>query len=372
MNMPKSNKHETEDSLRISKERFEQVAEVAREMIWEVDAEGLYTYASGLSKSIFGYDSEQLVGEKHFYDLRPEIHKEEFKRSVFDAFEKKTVIRELLNPAVTKDGRVVWLSTNGVPLLSPSGKLLGYRGSDADITDRFKAEQDKKILEEQLCQAQRMDSVGRLAGAVAHDFNNCLQVILGFTELILLDADKSSSQYSHLLEVRRAAKQAADITNQLLAFNRKQVVAPQTLNLNDIVTQQQKMLTRLIGENITLELNFEKELPNISADPGNIQQVIMNLSVNARDAMPVGGTLTIRTSTAVFSKKDVVSGSNVREGRFACISLSDTGIGMTKEVISNIFEPFFTTKGCGNGAGLGLSVVHGVVKQNNGWIHVYS
>ncbi len=370
--MPECKKNETEDALRISNERFKQVAEVTREMIWEVDSEGLYTYVGGLSKSILGYEPEMLIGGKYFYDLHPEIQKEEFKKSVFDAFGRKAVIRELLNPAVSKDGRVVWFSTNAVPVLAPSGKLLGYRGSDIDITDRFKAEQERKIIEEQLCQAQRMDSVGRLAAGVAHDFNNCLQVILGFTELTLLDADKSSTEYSHLLEVRRAAKQAADITNQLLVFNRKQVVAPQILNLNDIVSQQQKILNRLIGENIILELNLEKGLPNISADPGNIQQVIMNLSVNARDAMPAGGTLTVRTSTAVFSERDVVSGSNVREGRFACLSVSDTGTGMTKEVISNIFEPFFTTKGIGNGTGLGLSVVHGIVKQHNGWIHVYS
>jgi two-component system cell cycle sensor histidine kinase/response regulator CckA len=361
-----------EDDLKISRERFDQVAEVTREMIWEVNAEGLYTYVSGLSKSILGYEPWQLIGEKYFYDRHPEIEKEEFKKSVFDAFERKAVIRELLNPSVSRDGRIVWLSTNGVPVLDPSGKLLGYRGSDIDITDRFKAEQEKKVLEEQLCQTQRMDSIGRLAGGVAHDFNNCLQVILGFSELILIDADRASPEYSNLLEVRRAAKQAAEITNQLLIFNRKQVVALQILNINDIAVQQQKMLKRLIGENIIFELNLEKDLPNIYADPGNIQQVIMNLSVNARDAMPEGGTLTIRTSSAVFSEKDSVAGSNVREGKFACISVSDSGTGMTKEVISHIFEPFFTTKGIGNGTGLGLSVVHGIVEQHNGWIHVYS
>jgi PAS domain S-box-containing protein len=370
--MPECKKNAVEEALRISEERFEQVAEVTREMIWEVDSEGLYTYVSGLSRSILGYEPGQLVGKKHFYDLHPELQKDEFKKSIFETFERKDIIRELLNPAVSKDGRIVWLSTNGVPVIEPSGKLLGYRGSDIDITDRFNADREKRKLEEQLCQAQRMDSVGRLAGGVAHDFNNCLQVILGFTELILLDTDKSSTVYSNLLEVRRAAKQAADITNQLLAFNRKQVIAPQILNLNDVTAQQQKMLKRIIGENIILELNLEKELPNIYADMGNIQQVIINLAVNARDAMPIGGTLTLRTSEAFFSKKDVLSGSNVRDGRFACLSVSDTGTGMTKEIISHIFEPFFTTKGIGNGAGLGLSVVHGIIKQHNGWIHVYS
>lgn len=361
-----------EDALRISKERFEQIAEVTREMIWELDSEGRYTYVSGIVRSVLGYEPEQLVGKKYFYDFHPEIQKNEFRKSLFDAFSKKAVIRELLNPAVSSDGRIVWFSTSGVPVLDPSGKLLGYRGSSVDITERVRAEQEKKTLEEQLCQSQRMDSIGRLAGGVAHDFNNCLQVILGFTELILLDADKSSTVYSNLLEVRRAAKQAADVTNQLLAFNRKQVMAPQILNLNDVTGQQQKMLKRLIGENISLELNLDKEIPNIYADLGKIQQVILNLIVNARDAMPEGGTLTIRTSTVVFSKEDVASGSNVREGRFACLSVSDTGTGMTKEVVSHVFEPFFTTKGIGGGAGLGLSVVHGIVEQHNGWIHVYS
>lgn len=369
---PDLTNQEMEDALRVSKERFEQIAEVTREIIWEVDPEGRFTYVSGIIRSVLGYEPGQLVGKKYFYDFHPEIQKDEFRKSLSDAFSKKAIIRELLNPALSRDGRVIWLSSSGVPVLDPSGKLLGYRGSSVDITGRVKAEQEKKTLEEQLCQSQRMDSIGRLAGGVAHDFNNCLQVILGFTELILLDADKSSTVYSNLLEVRRAAKQAADITNQLLAFNRKQVMAPQILNLNDVATQQQKMLKRLIWENISLELNLEKGIPNIYADLGKIQQVILNLVVNARDAMPEGGTLSIRTSTAVFSKKDVASGSKVRDGRFACLSVSDTGMGMTKEVISHIFEPFFTTKGVGGGAGLGLSVVHGIVEQHNGWIHVYS
>jgi PAS domain S-box-containing protein len=361
-----------EDTVRISNERFEQVAEVSREMIWEIDPQGLYTYVSRLSRNILGYDAEELIGKQHFYDLHPESQKEEFKKATFDAFERKTIIRELVNPAVSRDGRIVWLSTNGVPVLDPSGKLLGYRGSDMDITERFKADQEKKILEDQLRKIQRMDSIGRLAGGVAHDFNNCLQVIIGFTELMLLDANTSSTEYSNLIEVRRAAKQASDITYQLLAFNRKQVIALEILNLNDLVVQQQKILKRIIGEDIILEFNLEEHLSNISADPGNIQQVIMNLAVNARDAMPAGGRMTIRTSNAVFSKDDAVPGSNVREGGFACLSMSDTGIGMTKDVISNIFEPFFTTKGLGSGTGLGLPVVHGIVEQHNGWIDVYS
>jgi len=364
----------SEDALKISRETFEQVSRVIREIIWETDAAGLYTYVGGQCKSILGYEPDQLIGKKHFYDFHPgpAIQKEEFKKSVFDAFDRKAVITELINPAVSDDGRVVWLSSNAVPFLDHSGRLLGYRGSDIDITDRIKIEREKKSLEEQLRQAQRMDSVGKLAGGVAHDFNNCLQVILGFTDLILLDADKNSTVYSHLLEVKRAARQAADITGQLIAFNRKQVVAPQILNLNDVAVQHQKMLGRLLGKNITLELNLDKGLPGIYADPGNIQQVIINLSVNAKDAMPDGGTLTIRTSTVVFSKKDAVPGSNVRDGRFACLSVSDTGTGMTKEIVSNIFEPFFTTKGIGTGAGLGLSVVQGIIEQHNGWIHVYS
>ena len=363
-----------EDALISSTRRFEQVAEIAREMIWEMDERGLYTYVSNISKSILGFEPAEIVGKKYFYDLHPEANREEFKNAAFEVFRKKECFRDLLNPALSRTGKIVWLSTNGVPIINESGELVGYRGSDIDITDRFQADQERKLLEEQLRQVQRMESIGRLVGGVAHDFNNCLQVILGFTELMLMKTEKDTTDYTSLMEIKQAGKSAVDITHQLLAFSRKQVIAPKVMNLNELVKNEHRILKRLIGEDIRLETSIEPGLFNIFADSGNMQQVIMNLVVNSRDAMPggEGGRITIRTSNAVFSKKEVLPGNQVREGRFACLSVSDNGTGMTKDVMKNIFDPFFTTKGLGKGTGLGLSVVHGITEQHEGWIHVYS
>ncbi len=363
-----------EKALVDSTRRFEQVAEIAREMIWEVDSKGMYTYISGLSKSIIGYEPEEIIGKKHFYDLHPEANREEFKKAAQDIFNRKDVFHDLLNPALSKTGQIVWLSTNGVPITDDSGKLLGYRGSDIDITDRFKADQEKSILEENLRQVQKMESIGRLAGGVAHDFNNCLQVIQGFTELLLMKTDQKSEDFPSLTEIRRSAKHATEITHQLLAFSRKQVISQKILNLNEIVNSQVKILKRLIGEDIRLEIGLEPELANIFADSGNMQQILMNLVVNSRDAMPggTGGRITVRTSNSIFSRTDTVPGHEIREGKFVCLSVSDNGVGMSSEVVKNIFEPFYTTKGLGKGTGLGLAVVHGIIEQHKGWIHVYS
>ncbi|HBC87631.1 MAG TPA: hypothetical protein DCZ94_11800 [Lentisphaeria bacterium] len=361
-----------EDALISSTRRFEQVAEIAKEMLWEVDPRGLYTYVSSLSKNILGYEPEELIGKKYFYDLHPDAHREEFKKMSFETFKSKGSFHDLMNPALSRTGKIIWLSTNGVPILSDYGELLGYRGSDIDITDRFKAEQDRKALENQLRQAQRMESIGRLAGGVAHDFNNCLQVILGFTELQLMKTDKNSPDHSNLMEIRHAAKHATDITHQLLAFSRKQVISPKILNLNEMVSSEQKILKRLIGEDIKLDIKVDPQLKNIYADSGNMQQVIMNLVVNSRDAMPGGGNIIIRTSNTTFSDEDVLPGNEVRAGDFVCLSVSDTGAGMTRDVIEKIFEPFFTTKELDKGTGLGLAVVHGIVEQHKGWVHVYS
>ncbi len=361
-----------EEALVKSTRRFEEVAEIAKEMIWEIDSTGMYTYISSLSKTILGYTPEEIVGKKHFYDFHPEANREEFKRLAFETIAMKGIFRDLLNPAVTKAGKIVWLSTNGIPVLGDSGELTGYRGSDIDITERFKSDQERKALEEQLRQAQKLESIGRLAGGVAHDFNNCLQVILGFTDLQLMKQDKKSPDYTNLMEIRQSAKHATEITQQLLAFSRKQVISPKILNLNEVVTSQQKILKRLIGEDIKLEFNVDPTLENVLADSGNMQQVIMNLAVNARDAMPEGGRLVISTSNAFFSEKDMIPGKEMRPGKFVCLSVSDNGTGMTKDLLEKIFEPFFTTKGVEKGTGLGLAVVHGIVEQHNGWIHVYS
>lgn len=226
-------------------------------------------------------------------------------------------------------------------------------------------------LENQLRQAQRMGAVGRLAGGVAHDFNNILTVIIGYSELAAFRLGTGHGVSKHLREIKAAAERAASLTRQLLAFSRQQVLYPRILDLNGVVNNVMRMLQRLIGEDITLSFAAGK-VGNIKADLGQIEQILMNLVVNARDAMPHGGAISIETSSVNLEDGYVDSHLSVRPGRYVMLSISDTGCGMDEKTVAQIFEPFFTTKGPGQGTGLGLSTVYGIVKQSEGYIWVYS
>jgi PAS domain S-box-containing protein len=241
-----------------------------------------------------------------------------------------------------------------------------------DITDRKRAEEEQEKLQTQLLQAQKMESVGRLAGGVAHDFNNMLGVILGHAELALQQVGPAEPLRDNLSEIRKAGQRAADLTRQLLAFARKQTVSPQILKLNDLVANMLSMLRRLIGENIELAWLPGEELWPIKMDPSQVDQILANLCVNARDACVVAGKITIETRNVVFDEGYCAIHTEFLPGEYVQLVVSDSGCGMEKEVLDNLFEPFFTTKGTGKGTGLGLSTVYGIVKQNMGFINVYS
>ena len=238
------------------------------------------------------------------------------------------------------------------------------QGIMRDLTDR-------KRLEEQLRQSQKMEAIGQLAGGVAHDFNNILTIINGYSE-ILLKSKLPTSLENPIREIRSAGIRASRLTSQLLAFSRKQIIQPKLLNLNDIISDQIKMLGRLLGEDVEISTIFDPHLRPVKADPGQIEQVVMNISINARDAMPTGGNLRIETKNVEFESSYAKKNPDVIAGKFSMLSFSDTGIGMDATTLSRIFEPFYTTKGRDKGTGLGLSTVYGVIKQNNGFIHVYS
>ena len=229
-----------------------------------------------------------------------------------------------------------------------------------------------KNLEAQFLQAQKMEAIGVLAGGVAHDFNNLLNVINGYSELILDDISQDSPVRKDLEQIRNAGKRAAALTSQLLAFGRKQIMQPEVLNLNIVISQMNSMLRRLIGEDIEFTSISLPNLRPVNADPGQIQQIVMNLVVNARDAMPRGGKLTIETSNIDLDRNYAQHHPMVKAGPHVMLSISDNGVGMDEETQSHLFEPFFTTKQKGKGTGLGLCTVYGIVKQSNGFIWVYS
>lgn len=264
-----------------------------------------------------------------------------------------------------KDGSYFWVRDESQVLRDEQGIPTEIVGSWSDITERIE-------LEDQLRQSQKMEAIGKLAGGVAHDFNNLLTVIIGYSDLLLRRMTEYDPKRNYVTDIRQAGEQASALTRQLLAFSRKQILEPKILDLNEIVTNIEKMLRRLIGEDIVLTSVLNPALGKVKVDPGQIEQVIINLAVNARDAMPQGGHLTIETSMIEFSEELCRVHPDYKPGWYVRLSLTDTGCGMTAEVKDRIFEPFFTTKEQGKGTGLGLATVFGILKQSEGHIEVYS
>jgi PAS domain S-box-containing protein len=275
-------------------------------------------------------------------------------------------------PQTTPDGDQIWLRTSKVPLRNEADETIGVLGIYEDITERKQEEEEKAKLEAQLQQAQKMESVGRLAGGVAHDFNNMLGVILGHAELALMKMDPTQPLHADLEEIRKAAIRSADLTRQLLAFARKQTVVPRLLDLNETVAGMLKMLQRLIGENIHLNWRPGVDLWPVKVDPSQIDQILANLCVNARDAISSVGKITIETGNSVLDEDYCAHHAGSVPGEYVLLAMSDDGCGMDKETLSHLFEPFFTTKVMGKGTGLGLAMVYGAVKQNSGFINVDS
>jgi PAS domain S-box-containing protein len=315
------------------------------------------------AENIFGYQKEEIIGKPvsilHTPDDAarfPEIHQKMREGNVGFTGEAKLI---------RKSGEPFIAMFSTYPLFDQNGNMYSALGVSIDINE-------KKRLETQLLQAQKLESVGRLAGGVAHDFNNMLGVILGHTELALLQADEKNELYSDLKEIQKAAKRSADITKQLLAFARKEIISPKQLDLNDTVESMLNMLRRLIGENIDLVWQPAACLWPVKMDPTQIDQILANLCVNARDSIPGVGKITIKTGRQSFDEEYCIEHAGFLPGDFVLLTVSDNGCGMDKEILDNLFDPFFTTKDVGKGTGLGLATVYGIIKQNNGFIIVYS
>jgi PAS domain S-box-containing protein len=263
----------------------------------------------------------------------------------------------------------IWVSFSIDPIRDDTRQVLGGVFTMRDITERIKAEEEQRNLQTELLQIQKMDSIGRLAGGVAHDFNNILSAIIGFSQLALMRLPDDHPAVESIKIVYDSGERAASLTRQLLAFSRKQVLEMKVVNLNTIIENMAKMLRRVIGENIVLDINLQKPIRNILADAGQMEQVLMNLLVNARDAMPSGGRVKVKTEE-IFLREEI--DRNITPGSYVMVSVTDTGTGMSKEVQERIFEPFYTTKGMGKGTGLGMSTVYGIVKQHDGHVTVHS
>ena len=296
----------------------------------------------------------------------------ETSHAIANALTVTGVLEGLAIEAARKNGESIWLSLNLRLVKDENGVTIYHEGTIEDITARTEAEAHRKELEQQLRQSQKMEAIGQLAGGVAHDFNNLLTAINGYSSLALQRTDPDDRLRGYLEEIKKAGERAANLTRQLLAFGRKQMLKPVPLNLNDVVSEMSKMLRRLIGEDISFDAIFDPALKQIRADPGQIEQVLVNLVVNSRDAMPQGGTLTIETANFDIDHEFASRHLGLSAGSYVVLTVSDNGCGMDEKTKARIFEPFFTTKEKGRGTGLGLSTVYGIVTQSGGNIWVYS
>jgi len=354
----------TENELLISEERFRHIVEKSPLPITVIDSDNIVKYLNPAFSRTFGYSREEIyTPERWFAAAFPD---EQYRKSMIDYWnsfllsgaESNSAPREIT--ITSRDGTPRQVMSHLV-MLKNEQKLALFE----DLTEQ-------RELLEQLRQSQKMEAIGRLAGGIAHDFNNILTSIMGYSSLILSTCDDSMPYSRELQQIMKSSEMAASLTRQLLAFSRKQLLQTSAVNLNSLVDRIQTILKRIIGEDIDLIIIPEHDIDTINADPSQIEQVIMNLVVNACDAMPDGGKLFLRTGSIELTGREISSIPDARPGQFAKLTVTDTGRGIKKHLLPKIFDPFFSTKGAGKGTGLGLSVVYGIIKQHEGWITVTS
>ena len=357
-----------QEALRHSEDRFRRVVESAPEgILVERDLQILYVNPAAMS--LFGASSMTELEGRSLLDLiSPQDRDTAEERSARVGMHM--AVPPLERTYLRLDRSPLWVEVSAAPIQYDQqiASLVFLR----DITQRKQTEAEKQRLEEQLLQAQKMESLGRLAGGVAHDFNNHLTVITGYCDMLLAQLEHGDEIREEIEEIRGAGEKAAALTQQLLAFSRKQIAERKPVNLNEPVAESRKMLCRLIGEQIEIVCEPDPELGLVSADRAQMNQVLLNLTINARDAMPSGGRITIRTANVELDREGAQKHKGVAPGRYVLLSVSDTGTGMSESTLQHVFEPFFTTKGVGVGTGLGLSTVYGIVRQSDGWIEVDS
>jgi PAS domain S-box-containing protein len=363
-----------ERELRMNEARLELMLKVANIGIWDWDVANDTWYASPIYYTMLGYKPVSGLSDREIWIKR--VHPEDremVRKKISSILNFKTNEYRYESRMRHADGSYRWHYVTGYVLERDSDdKPVHLIGLRIDITERKKAEAEKEKLQAQLIQAQKMEAVGRLAGGVAHDFNNMLGVIMGQAELMLTQMDPGQTYFAGLQEIRKAAENSADLTRQLLAFARKQTISPKVLNLNTVVESMIKMLQRIIGEDIHLVWSPGKKTWNILMDAGQIDQILANLCVNARDSITGTGKIIIEIENCTLDTDYCIDHTGFIPGDYIMLAVSDSGCGMEPDILNNIFEPFFTTKGEEKGTGLGLAMIYGIVKQNRGFINVYS
>lgn len=354
------------EQVREAEKKYRSIFENSMEGVFQVAENGRILSANPALARILGYDSSAEIIEQ-VNMIAPDLYVDPAQhQEILLMLQEQAEIRDYRFQIWGKNGRKAWVSKNAHSVYNTQGQFLYYEGTLQDITERTQ-------LEEQLRQAQKMEAIGRLAGGIAHDFNNILTVIISYSDILLhLHQDEQNPIHKRVKQIRNAGEKATRLIKQLLTFSRQQMLEPRILNLNTVINNSLDMLRRLIGEDIDMKIALADNLGDIKADPGQLEQVVWNLVVNARDAMPLGGKLTLKTENCELDANDTRHYVDVSPGPYVLFTIGDTGQGMDAVTRAHIFEPFFTTKEKGKGTGLGLATVHGIVKQSGGHIEVES
>ena len=357
---------DSQGSIRRSEERFRAMVDALQDhAIFTLDAQGRIDSWNKSAEKMTGRTATEVIGLP-LSDLYPTPNARDAEHEL--AMAREHGRHEAEGIRIDRHGKVLRVSATTTVMRSAGGRLLGYARIVRDVTEKARAEEELRQSEAQLRQAQKMEAVGQLAGGVAHDFNNMLTAIRGYADLLRDDVGASTDTHASLSEIITAADRAAALTRQLLAFSRKQMLQPKPINPNDMVAEMERMLSRLMLGGVDLAMELSPDVGQITADPAQLQQVLLNLALNARDALPRGGRVKFGTSNVILDEAFCREHPGARPGEHVLLTVSDNGVGMSKEIQQHIFEPFFTTKPLGAGTGLGLSTVYGIVKQSDGYI----
>ena len=364
-------KRETEQALRESEERFRDITHSMADWVWEVDTSGRYTYVSDTVQNVLGYTPDELLGKTPF-ELMPVKEGARIKEEFLEIVSQSAPIVDLENYNLTKGGTEICLLTNGVPMVSADGGLAGYRGVDKDITSQKILAAEKATIQLQLQQAQRLESVGALAGGIAHEFNNILTTIIGNTHMAIGDIKEESPARECLDEIQLAASRAEDVVRQLLGFARKSVFQLQPIHLGSVIREAMVLIRASFPTTIEIQQDLSCESDTVLGDASQISMLLINLCTNAENAMHAkGGELAVTLENTAL-EKSAVNSEGLEPGDYLKMMVRDTGNGIDPRIIDRVFEPYFTTRNLAEASGMGLAVVHGIVKRHHGAITVES